>query len=68
MKEDIVFALLKDKAMGSKTEFKKQIKRYYKNVDESYLYQKITNYQIEKYGSTIMRKPIKTETRDGIYV
>ena len=68
MKEDIVFALLKDKAIGSKREFQKQIKRYYQDVDESILYSKITNYQIEKYGITIVRKPTKKETRLGRYV
>lgn len=68
MKEDIVFALLKDKAIGSKQEFQKQIKKYYKDVDETLLYQKINNYQIEKYGSNIMRKAIKKETRSRRYV
>lgn len=68
MKEDIVFALLKDKAIGSKQEFQKQIKKYYKDVDETLLYQKINNYQIEKYGSNIMRKATKKETRSKRYV
>ena len=68
MKEDIVFALLKDKAIGSKQEFQKQIKKYYKDVDETLLYQKINNYQIEKYGRNVMRKAVKRETRSRKYV
>lgn len=68
MKNDIVFALLKDKPMGSKQEFQKQIKRYYQDIDETNLYSKITNYQIEKYGTALVRKATKKETRLRRYV
>lgn len=53
MKNEIVFALYKDKAIGSKKEFKEKIRDYIKDVNVSELFVRITNYQIDKYGRVL---------------
>ena len=56
MKDDIVFALYKDTAIGNKNEFREKIKKYIKDVNVGALFVKITNYQIDKYGKVLRNK------------
>lgn len=53
MKNDIVFALYKDQAIGNKNEFREKVKKYIKDINLDELFIKITNYQIDTYGLTL---------------
>lgn len=53
MKNDIVFALYKDQAIGNKNEFREKVKKYIKDINLDELFIRITNYQIETYGLTL---------------
>lgn len=56
MKDDIVFALYKDKAIGRKEQFRDTIKEYVDEVDFETLYLRIVNYQVEKYNTQLLKK------------
>lgn len=53
MKDEIVFALYKDKAIGSKDEFRRTIKKFIKDINVNEVFLRITNYQIDTYGLTL---------------
>lgn len=52
-KDDILFALYKDKATNGSEDFQKQLKKYKNEVNLRNLYTRIVNYQIDKYGKTL---------------
>lgn len=52
MKEDMLFAILKDKPLENSKEFKNRMKKYGK-INSTDLYIRITNYQIETYGYSL---------------
>ena len=56
MKEDILFALYKDKAIGRKEQFRDTIKEYVDEIDFETLYLRIVNYQVEKYNTQLLKK------------
>lgn len=53
MKDDIVFALFKDKPTNGKDLFKKSVKKYIHEINVNEVYRRIINYQIKKYGYTL---------------
>lgn len=52
-KEDILFALYKDKSINGSESFYKEMKQYKNEVNLRNLYTRIVNYQIDKYGTTL---------------
>lgn len=52
-REDILFALYKDKATNGSKEFKEKLKKYKKEVNLTDLYTRVINYQIDKYGVSL---------------
>lgn len=60
MKEDMVFALYKDKIITCKA-FKNMCKNKYGIEDPQDLYVRINNYQIEKYGCQLVYETEKKE-------
>ena len=52
--EEYLFEILKNKSFSNMEQFKKVVKEY--NIDETTLYRKIVNYQINKYGQTLNSK------------
>lgn len=53
MKDEIIFALYKDKPIGNKKLFNKQCEKYAKQININEMYRKIVNYQIDTYGNTL---------------
>lgn len=67
-KEDILFALYKDKSHSSKEDFLKDLKQYKNEVDLRNLYIRIVNYQIDKYGCTLDSKRDTTNYVENMYI
>ena len=65
MKDDIVFALYKDKILGSRHAFERQIKKFIKEINVSDVYLRILNYQIEKYGCVLTKSDTVPTSFDG---
>lgn len=56
MKDEIVFAMYKDKAIGRKDIFRNQVRMFNTQINVDELFLKIVNYQIEKYGTQLLKK------------
>lgn len=71
MKDEIVFALYKDTAIGSKDEFRKKVKKYLKDINFDELFIRITNYQIDTYGLTLtidVKIPSREDRKKATYI
>lgn len=53
-KENIVFEEYKEKAFKKAKDFRDEVKKHYGFIPSSDLYTKIINYQINKYGTTLI--------------
>ena len=53
-KENIVFEEYKEKAFKRAKDFRDEVKKHYGFTPSSDLYTKIINYQINKYGDTLI--------------
>lgn len=58
MKDEIVLAIFKDKAIGRKDIFRNQVKMFNNQINVDELFLRIVNYQIEKYGTQLLKKTL----------